>query len=253
MNELKIWKAIMFDLDNTLFSHESAFRKAISKCFRTYQQMYVPIEQQVNFKQFFPIFKYYSDFFWGKYESGELSGDEYRRQRFNETMIKIQLPSSNEIADDFHRNYYQIVDEYSVPFDGVHEFMETLRDLRLKTAIITNGTADTQYKKINKIGVNKWIQPSQIYVSEEVGCSKPQSSIFRMVEKEQGLSSQEILFVGDSWKHDVVGAIDAGWQAVFLNTRNEEKTSRHQPFEEYDDFKAMKNSLTTLLREGRTL
>lgn len=243
----------MFDLDNTLFSHEKAFKKAINTCFHTYQQTYVSIEQQVDFKHFFPTFKYYSDIFWRKFESGEVTGDEYRRQRFNETMNKIHLPFSNEIADQFHRDYYQIVDEYCVPFEGVYDFMETIEYYQLKTGIITNGTADTQYKKIAKIGVNKWIEPSQIYVSEEVGFAKPNKEIFRLVEQEQRLSSQEILFIGDSWKHDVVGAIDAGWQAVFLNTRNEEKTSHHQPLDEYDVFNDMKNSLTTMLREGMSV
>lgn len=242
----------MFDLDNTLFSHEIAFKKAINKCFYIYKQTYIPIKQQVDFNIFFSTFKYYSDIFWAKFESGELTGDEYRRQRFNETMNEMGLPFSNEISDQFHRNYYRIVDEYCLPFEGVHDFMETISSFQLKTAIITNGTADTQYKKIKKIGLNKWIQPNQIYVSEEVGFAKPNPEIFRLVEKNQELTSQEILFVGDSWKHDVVGAIEAGWQAVFLNTRHENKTTHHQPYEEYDEFKDMKNSLTTVLRERRT-
>ncbi|WP_280768442.1 HAD family hydrolase [Salipaludibacillus daqingensis] len=249
---MSTWKAIMFDLDNTLFSHENAFKKAISECFHIYQQHYVPKENQKNERQFFPIFKHYSDYYWGKFESGESTGDEYRRDRFNETMKELELPFSNEIADMFHKQYYQIVDEYSVPFEGVHEFLQTINDFQLKTAVVTNGTKDTQYKKIEKIGVNKWIQPDQIYVSEEVGFAKPNKEIFRLVEKEQKLSSKDILFIGDSWKHDVVGALNAGWEAIFLNTRQEKRTSEHKPLKEYDNFMEMKNSLTDMLREGRS-
>ncbi|WP_416149371.1 HAD family hydrolase [Salipaludibacillus sp. HK11] len=246
------WKAIMFDLDNTLFSHEDAFKKAISECFHKYQQKYVEKQSRIAVDTFFPVFKNYSDLFWGKFESGEIKAKEYRRQRFIATMKDLDLPYSNDIADGFHNHYYEVVDEYSIPFDGVHSFLEWISYSQLKTAIITNGTKDTQYNKIKTMGIDKWISPNQIYVSEEIGYTKPDQKLFHLVEKEQGLKSEEILFIGDSWKHDVVGAIEAGWEAVFLNTRNEERTTDHQPIAEYKKFTDMENDLTELIKEGRS-
>ncbi|WP_158282140.1 HAD family hydrolase [Salipaludibacillus keqinensis] len=244
------WKAIVFDLDNTLFSHEKAFKKAIKECFHTYQQKHVPENKQIDDQKFFSVFKYYSDYFWDKFEHGEVTGNEYRRMRFNETMKELNLPYNNEMADRFHSHYYRVVDEFSVPFEGVHELLQTVNDHHVKMAIITNGTVDTQYKKVEKIGVDKWIERSAILVSEEVGFAKPRKEIFLAAERALGVTSKDILFIGDSWKHDVIGAIEAGWDAAFLNSRREDRSSSHQPVCEYTHFQDMKKEIINLMIEG---
>ncbi|MGJ9381754.1 HAD family hydrolase [Salipaludibacillus sp. CF4.18] len=240
------WKGIAFDLDNTLFSHEKAFKQAIEECYLTYLGKHVLKKEHVPYQQFFPVFKQNSDSFWGKFEKKEVSGDEYRRLRFNESMKFLKLPYGDELADEFHAYYYNIVDEYSEPFTGLHELLSYIDKKGIPMAIITNGTTDTQYKKVEKIGASKWIPSDNIIVSEEVGYSKPAREIFRIAEKKLGLTAEEMLFIGDSWDHDVIGAKKAGWEVIYLNSREEVSCKDVHPYAEVKTMEECKREIMNM-------
>ncbi|WP_179298756.1 HAD family hydrolase [Evansella halocellulosilytica] len=225
------WEGICFDLDNTLFSHEKAFKHAIKASFEHYLSNVVKMkEDPISFNDFFNVFKSNSDRYWSMYESKELTGRDYRRLRFMKTMEAFKLPSSHEHADLFHEYYYNIVDDFSEPYPGMEQLLSFLKNRNIQLGIITNGMVDTQYGKVKKIGAGKWIPENNIIVSEEVGVVKPSTEIFRIAEKRMKLRPDQLLFIGDSWKHDVEGAKQAGWEAIFLNSRNEERNSAVEPF-----------------------
>lgn len=222
------WKTICFDLDNTLFSHEDAFEKSICFCFKSILAK-KKIDKDIEIKQLFTVFKKYSDVFWSDYENGVLSPLQYRRNRFLETAAQFQLPFNFQDADEFHEHYYDIVDNFSEPFPKLDDLMKTIVGAGVKVGIITNGTTDTQYSKIKKLNLDKWISNDSIFVSEELKVSKPDRKIFDLA-KEKLHSEGSYLYVGDSWEHDVVGSIEAEWDSIFLNSRNESATTAHEPF-----------------------
>jgi FMN phosphatase YigB (HAD superfamily) len=45
---------------------------------------------------------------------------------------------------------------------------------------------------------------------------KPHPSIFERALERAGVTAIEALMVGDSFKHDIEGALSAGWRAVLL-------------------------------------
>lgn len=227
--DLMRWTTICFDLDNTLYSHEQAFEKAISFCFESILKRKNLIGI-VNTKQLFTVFKKNCDLYWDDYESGILSSIEYRRKRFLETTQLFQLPFNVEEADEFDKTYYNVIDVFSEPFPKLHLIMNTLVEAHIKIGIITNGGADTQYKKIKELNLYEWIPNDAIFISGQLKIAKPNREIFD-IAKQKLNSNGQYLFVGDSWEHDIVGAIEAGWDAIFLNTREEKKKTEHRPFE----------------------
>ncbi|SDY54244.1 putative hydrolase of the HAD superfamily [Evansella caseinilytica] len=226
------WKGIGFDLDNTLFSHEAAFRRAIHHCFNTFIAKHQPVKE-ISFERFYALFKYNSDAFWEKFENQEWTKTEYRRSRFNETMKAVKLPYGDDEADRFHHQYFHIVDDCSEPYPFLHSLLAFLQEQQVTMFVITNGMTDTQYGKLEKIGAAQWIPKEMLIVSEEVGCVKPDRQIFRLAEERVNLTAKQLLFIGDSWKHDVVGALEAGWDAIFLNTRQEKRSTSHRPIKEF--------------------
>lgn len=222
------WGTICFDLDNTLFSHEVAFEKSICFCFQSLLKE-KKLFNEINLANWFSTFKHYSDLYWSDYETGVLSPKEYRRKRFLHSVYDFQLPFTNQEADDFHEHYYCVVDDFSEPFPYLYEMMEKLVTSNVKVGIITNGMVDTQYNKITKLKLNEWLSEDSIFISEQLQLWKPDRKIFDYA-KEKLKSKGNCLFVGDSWDHDVVGAIGAGWDAIYLNTRDENpKTTSYQP------------------------
>jgi 5'-nucleotidase len=222
------WTTICFDLDNTLYSHEKAFEKAIYFCFETILKG-KNLNGSVDVKQLFIVFKKNCDLYWNDYESGILSPIEYRRKRFLETTQLFQLPLCADDADEFHRIYYNVIDIFSEPFPKLNTILENLVEAQVKIGIITNGGADTQYNKVKELDLYEWIPNDAIFISGQLKIAKPNRQIFD-IAKQKLESSGQYLFVGDSWEHDVVGAIEAGWDSIFLNTRMEKPKTAHKPF-----------------------
>ncbi|MBI2060541.1 MAG: HAD family hydrolase [Nitrospirae bacterium] len=55
-----------------------------------------------------------------------------------------------------------------------------------------------------------------VVISAEVGWRKPHARIFQTFTDRLGVEPSEVLFVGDHYRYDVVGARKAGMQAVWL-------------------------------------
>ena len=55
----------------------------------------------------------------------------------------------------------------------------------------------------------------------EHGYMKPHRSIFDRALERSGATASESLMVGDSFKHDIEGALNAGWRAVLLKRSGE--------------------------------
>ena len=61
----------------------------------------------------------------------------------------------------------------------------------------------------------------QIAISSDVGFIKPHPEIFRRALAQSGLSADEVVFVGDTYQQDILGAKRAGMKTVWLNNRHE--------------------------------
>ncbi|RSL30931.1 HAD family hydrolase [Salibacterium salarium] len=229
------WNTICFDLDNTLFSHEKAFERAIQ---HTFENKYLKNKDipYVDKKQWFETFKRNCDYYWHKLEENKLTHDEYRKVRFDETMKTFGLPFGELDAKEFHDEYEDIVVQYSIPFQGMSQLLSSLYQADINLGIITNGRQKTQERKIKQLKTDDYIPRSQVIISEDVGIEKPDKGIFDYALNKINGDKSSALFIGDSWHLDVMGAIHAGWDAVFLNTRAETRSSSDIPVAEHYDF-----------------
>ena len=57
------------------------------------------------------------------------------------------------------------------------------------------------------------------FLSAELGVLKPDRSAFEAVRRRLGLFPGELAMVGDSWRDDVTGALEAGWTAIWVNRK----------------------------------
>jgi putative hydrolase of the HAD superfamily len=79
--------------------------------------------------------------------------------------------------------------------------------------IITNAPA-SQRIKTRRLGIED--RTECIFISQEFGADKPHPSIFMAAAECLGVTCDQILFVGDSPHHDMIGAHNAGMQAAWL-------------------------------------
>lgn len=94
---------------------------------------------------------------------------------------------------------------------GVEELFKALRG-RMKIGVVSNGLAQPQRDKLELFDL---LPLDALAISEEVGALKPAPEIFRFALAELGV--RKATMIGDSWEHDVLGAIDSGLDAIWLN------------------------------------
>ena len=84
------------------------------------------------------------------------------------------------------------------------------------TAVVTNGTSQTQYRRLALSGLD--VLMKDIFVSEDAGSQKPQKAYFDYCfSRIPGALPEEMLIVGDSLSSDILGGNLAGIDTCWVN------------------------------------
>jgi HAD superfamily hydrolase (TIGR01549 family) len=98
------------------------------------------------------------------------------------------------------------------------EAVQAVRDTRrlARVALLSN-TQSFDLAFLERLGLTGLI-PSR-FLSAEMGCLKPDRPAFDAVQRKLGLFPGELAMVGDSWRDDITGALEAGWTAIWVNRK----------------------------------
>lgn len=94
---------------------------------------------------------------------------------------------------------------------GVRELLVRLRR-QYRLGLVTNGTGATQRAKLSSLELEELFDP--LVISGEVGFRKPDRRIFELAIASWGLPPESVLFVGDDPISDIQGAREAGMRAL---------------------------------------
>ena len=84
--------------------------------------------------------------------------------------------------------------------------------------MITNGFEKTQHSKLKYSGLDKYFK--EVITSEGSSSLKPNKEIFDFALKKTGAKPIESIMLGDSIDVDILGAMKAGIDQVFINHLN---------------------------------
>lgn len=206
-------KAVLFDLDDTLFDHAFAARRALEaihgelprfaeKPFETLEAEYSVLLEEVHLRVL----------------AGELTLDEARKSRIRTLMAEDGAAPEEKgiesLADRFRTGYL----ENRRVAEGVYELLEELRRRGILVGIVTNNMTAEQKDKLAFCKLDPLID--FMVTSEEVSPPKPDKAIFEAALDRAECRPSEAVVVGDSWESDVVGADRAGIRAVWYNPKN---------------------------------
>ncbi|AAW40185.1 MAG: HAD-superfamily hydrolase, subfamily IA [Dehalococcoides mccartyi] len=102
-------------------------------------------------------------------------------------------------------------------YQDVIPCLENLKKRNLKIGLISNAEKDMS-ELFNKTGLNKYLET--VVISQEVGVTKPNPLIFQAALKKSGLTAKEVLYIGDQYQVDYMGAMNVGLNPVLLDRRN---------------------------------
>jgi len=103
---------------------------------------------------------------------------------------------------------------WKVPVEGLEDTVGALRRRGLAVGIVSNSDGRLE-RRLGEIGIRDHFD--FVIDSAVVGVSKPDPGIFRMALGRAGLGAADVVYVGDYYEVDVVGARAAGMAPVLFD------------------------------------
>ena len=121
-----------------------------------------------------------------------------------------------EVASEIYAQWS--VNHHFEMYDDVAPVLEGLQKRGLIVGLISNSHRSLDaFREHFSLGNVITVSVS----GAEHGYMKPHRSIFEAALDRAKVKAEEALMVGDSFKHDIEGALNAGWQAVLLRRSGE--------------------------------
>ena len=213
MSETGRKKAVLFDVDDTLYDQTVPFKEAYAQYFGDKP----PVPAEV----IYPVTRKYSDQVYSQAMSGQITMEELYIYRVQKAFEEYNITITVEEALAFQKVYADR--QRHIHMSETMEKILAYCAGKAKLGIITNGPSAHQWNKVKSLQAERWILHENIFVSGDVGAEKPERKIFDHAKQMMKLEDAEIWFVGDSYELDVKGAVNAGWNAVWMNRRGREK------------------------------
>lgn len=102
-------------------------------------------------------------------------------------------------------------------YPGVNEYLSQLKQHNCFVAILTNGVVAVQKNKVKNLKVDLKVDKVFYARENELGYEKPMKECFIHVVDFFGCELDEAIMIGDHYKNDYMGAINAGIHAIWLN------------------------------------
>jgi HAD superfamily hydrolase (TIGR01509 family) len=128
----------------------------------------------------------------------------------------------------------------SVLRDGIPELLRMLRSRRIATALVTNNSRPNTEFLLGKFGLE-----FDCVITRERGLWKPSGAPFLEVLRTLGLEPEECGVIGDT-HFDVLAALDAGIDSIFLLTDDPERFAGY-PVEVFPAVEVLLDRLEDLL------
>ncbi|MFF4779171.1 HAD family hydrolase [Microtetraspora fusca] len=213
-------RAVLFDLDETLFDHRGAVTHAAVAWTRALSPGHRPLTDLPALwleleRRHLPA-----------WHAGECSFAEQRRRRLRDfcRLMRLPLPTDLDAAyADFLRHY----EAAWTAFPDAADTVDTLTGRGLTLGILTNGVPVQQEAKLRRIGLMDRLDP--VLTPDALGAFKPAPECYLAAAAKLGLRPQEILLVGDDRELDAIGPSRVGMRGVWLDRHDTGHTDPHRP------------------------
>ena len=184
-------KAILFDLDGTLWDRTSAVRALAHEQHEHLHDALGHIARD-------------------RYVDRIVRLDDLGRvdKRVLYETIGLEFDLAESDVARLHADFWTRFVSHTRPFPEVLGTLHRLRDDEVKLGIITNGSIAVQEAKIEQLGLSGVM--SEVVISEREGIRKPNPEIFHRALARLGAEVSEAWFVGDNPHDDVAGAVAVG-------------------------------------------
>jgi putative hydrolase of the HAD superfamily len=189
--------AVLFDTDNTLYPYDPSHAEAM-RAVRIKAMSLFSISGD-QFESAFDLARKET-----KARLGATAGSHSRLLYFQRLLELIGLGSQVLLALDLEQTYWRTFLTHATLFAGVKDFLDDLRLAGIPTAVVTDLTAQIQFRKIVYFGLDQYFD--YIVTSEEAGFDKPHRAPFALAVEKMRPKGDCIWMIGDNPHNDILGA-----------------------------------------------
>lgn len=100
-------------------------------------------------------------------------------------------------------------------YEDVYEVLQALSKTDMIRGIISAGLTKKQAEKILRLHIYDFLSPYAIFITEQLGISKPNPKLYAKVLESLDLEPEKTMYVGDNPLHDVDPCNELGMITVF--------------------------------------
>ncbi len=119
------------------------------------------------------------------------------------------------LAQEMSVRFLDMLPTRTILFPYTKEILEYLTGRGYILHLITNGFEKTQHDKLMYSGLTSFFK--EVITSEGSGSLKPNKEIFEFALQKCSAKTEESIMIGDSVEVDIIGAMNAGIDQVFVN------------------------------------
>ncbi len=230
-------RAVLFDIDDTLFSTTDFAGKARDNAVRAMVEAGLDVPEVEARRELEEVIAEFS------------SNYDHHFDKLLQRLRPACLDERNQalIVAAGVAAYHDTKFRELAPFDDVYPFLEGLVAAGIRTGIITHGWTIKQAEKLVRLGLVPYLDPKAVFISDQIGISKPNPKLYQAALQDLGLEPHEVMYVGDNPEHDVAPPQSLGMIAVWAR-----RAAKHglegtgiEPDHVIDSFE----ELTAILRE----
>lgn len=166
-----------------------------------------------DFEAFYEVYRDHNEKLWVRFRKGFIKRDELRWKRMWHTLLDFKI-SDTKVANELSSAYLEILPTQKFLVADAKEVIEYCAG-KYTLHIITNGFETTQKQKLYNCGLSSYFQ--NIITSEKSNSIKPKKEIFDFAQSLAKAETRDCVMIGDALEIDVLGALNAGWDAIYYN------------------------------------
>ncbi len=203
-------RAVLWDVDDTLFDFSGADRLALSRHFQ--------VEGLPSAEATFQRWQQATEIAYGRLAAGELTYEQCQRQRVNGFLGRTLDEAE---ADAWLGRYTALFEAAWTVFPDV---IPTLDVVHHRQGILSNSSTDHQERRLTALGLRHHFEV--LLCSDQLPRAKPDPSAFLAACAAFALPPGAVAYVGDQLDTDAIGAYNTGLIGIWLDR---EDTTRQAP------------------------
>ena len=198
-----MYRAVFFDLDDTIFDFGQCSRQAFFQACRCCHWS--------SSEEAFTEFQRLDQMLWSQQKAGHLTVEQVIHRRAESMARWFGHPEQN-LA--FQQRFSQCLAEETALEPHARE---TLSLLHKKVPLYgaSNGILAIQQARLEKANLTTYF--SGLFVSDKIGAEKPDPRFFTFCLQRSGFPAEDVLMVGDSLTADIAGASSVGMDGCWYH------------------------------------